>query len=134
MIHNRRENLQFSSWYFVIQTFTTVGYGDFSAITFDERLFRIVCMIVGSCLYSLLTSHIIEHFIVETLNIYTKNDHEQMIDKMLRKQNMKGDAKRFLNLLGDSVQSEDLNNELVFAQLLPSNMSDTVLRQMWKVQ
>jgi len=31
-----------------MQTFTTVGYGDFGTNSTDERMFRIICMAIGS--------------------------------------------------------------------------------------
>lgn len=46
---------------------------------------------------------------------------------------MKGNSKRYLSLLGDSVYTEDLDKELTFARLLPEQMSNTVLVYIYKV-
>ena len=56
-----------------------------------------------------------------------------MILKLQTKYNIKGDSKRFLNLLGDSVYIEKLQPELEFTKLLPSEMADCVLKYIWKV-
>lgn len=36
-------------------------------------------------------------------------------------------------MLGDSVYTEKLENEVNFAKLLPAQMSDNVLKSIWKV-
>lgn len=69
----------------MIQTVTTVGYGDIGTNNSDERIFRSICMLIGSILFSLLSSNIIETFISQTLNIYRQNTHEVMIEKLLHK-------------------------------------------------
>lgn len=59
------------------------------------------------------------------------NEHQVMTEKMLKKYNITGGAKKFLTLLGESVQSDNLENELNFTKLLPSQMAYTVLDEMW---
>mmetsp|Transcript_8900 Transcript_8900/g.7781 ORF Transcript_8900/g.7781 Transcript_8900/m.7781 type:complete len:90 (+) Transcript_8900:57-326(+) len=41
-----------NTWYFAIQTLTTVGYGDISATNTTERLFRAFLMIISVILFS----------------------------------------------------------------------------------
>lgn len=107
-----------------MQTFTTVGYGDVGTIHTHERIFRTVCMIIGTVIYTVFSSLIIEWFVAETMNVYKRNEHEFMIVKLQTKYNLKGDSRRFLNLLGDSVYTEKLGPELEFANLLPNEMAD----------
>lgn len=51
-----------------------------------------------------------------------------MIGKLQNKYNIKGEPKKILNMLGDSVYTEYLDNELSFTRLLPNQMSDIVLK------
>lgn len=46
---------------------------------------------------------------------------------------MKGDSKKYLNLLGDSAISENLANEISFARRLPKYMCDKVLNHILEV-
>lgn len=66
-------------------------------------MFRTVVMIVGCVIYTLYSSLIIDWFIAETVNIHKSNEHEYMIEKLQFKYSIKGESKRILNLLGDSV-------------------------------
>lgn len=84
-------------------------------------------MLLGSILFTILTSHIVESFIIESMNIQAANEHQMMIEKMLLKYNIKGGAKKFLNMLGESVYTEHLEKELNFTKLLPNNMASTVI-------
>jgi len=90
-------------------------------------------MIVGTVIYTLYTSLIVDWFIAETINIHKKNEHEFMIEKLQAKYSIRGEPKRFLNLLGDSVYTEGLEDEINFARLLPNQMSDKLLKYIWKV-
>lgn len=56
-----------------------------------------------------------------------------MIRKMQIKQFLKGDTKRFINLLGDSAYSEKLGEEIKFTQRLPKYMCDKVLNHMLEI-
>lgn len=47
-----------TSLYWSIQTLTTVGYGDVSAVTITEKIIAILWMIVGVGFYSLTISNI----------------------------------------------------------------------------
>jgi len=60
-------------------------------------------MLVGTILFTLLTSHIVESFIIESMSIQAANEHQIMIEKILNKYNITGGAKKTLALLGESV-------------------------------
>ena len=49
------------SFYFVIQTFTTCGYGDIRSTTNSEIMFRIVAMLAGVFLYGIFSGRIVEY-------------------------------------------------------------------------
>lgn len=40
-------DLYLTSIYFTITTITTVGYGDFHAVSFTEKMINIIIMIIG---------------------------------------------------------------------------------------
>ena len=45
-----------ASFYFMITTMTTVGYGDIVCISFIERIYHIILLIIGTLLYTFLVS------------------------------------------------------------------------------
>lgn len=50
---NYNSDLYLTSFYFTITTITTVGYGDFSATTFNEKIINIFIMIIGVIAFSM---------------------------------------------------------------------------------
>jgi len=64
---------------------------------------RVFCMILTCIYFTILTSHIVEGFLLESMNIQGQNEHLHMIEKLQRKYAISGAAKKFLNLLGSSV-------------------------------
>ena len=42
--------------YFVLTTFTTVGFGDINGVTNSERLFCLILMLVGAVAFSFAVS------------------------------------------------------------------------------
>jgi hypothetical protein len=49
-------NLYAFSAYYIVQTITTVGYGDYAAGTQKEYIFMIFCEFVGVCVFSILSA------------------------------------------------------------------------------
>jgi len=47
-----------ASFYFMITTMTTVGYGDIICISFSERIYHIILLFIGTLLYTFLVSKI----------------------------------------------------------------------------
>ena len=47
-----------TSFYFMITTMTTVGYGDIICISFIERIYHIILLVIGTLLYTFLVSKI----------------------------------------------------------------------------
>ena len=48
------------SFYFVIQTVTTVGYGDIPTKIYNERIYRIIVIFVGYLIYSLFSGQVVD--------------------------------------------------------------------------
>ena len=49
-------------WY-VMATITTVGYGDYTPLTYDGKVFGIMLMVVGVVFFSLLTASLSSWFL-----------------------------------------------------------------------
>ena len=47
-----------ASFYFMVTTMTTVGYGDIVCVSFIERLYHIILLVIGTLLYTFLVSKI----------------------------------------------------------------------------
>ena len=63
-IHQENEKFiskYISSFYFMITTMTTVGYGDIVCISFIERIYHIFLLVIGTLLYTFLVSKIGNH-------------------------------------------------------------------------
>lgn len=50
----------FNSWYFVIVTLSTVGYGDFSPVTVQGRVYAVFMIIVGIVIFTNVISELVE--------------------------------------------------------------------------
>jgi len=81
-LYEDRLLLYYNAWYFVIQTVTTVGYGDVSTNSSHERMFRAICMVIGVVLFTLVSSSILEVTLSESLNIYKNRENEVIIEKI----------------------------------------------------
>ena len=51
-------DIYIASFYFMITTITTVGYGDIVCISFIERIYHIILLVIGTLLYTFLVSKI----------------------------------------------------------------------------
>jgi hypothetical protein len=58
------------SFYFLVTTITTVGYGDITCHSFGERIFHILLLAIGSIFYS---------YIISTIGNYIQNDSNAKI-------------------------------------------------------
>lgn len=73
---------------------TTVGYGDIATHSTEEKIFRIVSMIIGVIMFTLASSTVLDCTISESINIFKQKDNEYMIEKIQYKYELKGDSKR----------------------------------------
>ncbi len=63
-------SIYIESFYFLVTTITTVGYGDITCSSFGERIFHIFLLAIGSIFYS---------YIISTIGNYIKNDSNAKI-------------------------------------------------------
>ena len=57
-------DIYFASFYFIIATMTSVGYGDITCISIEETFFQIILLSIGLVAYS---------WIISTVGDYVKN-------------------------------------------------------------
>ena len=63
-------DIYIESFYFLVTTITTVGYGDITCSSFGERIFHILLLAIGSIFYT---------YIISTIGNYIKNDSNAKI-------------------------------------------------------
>ena len=47
-----------TSWYFVCTTATTIGYGDYYGMIWEEKIFIMILMFSGICIFSTITGSV----------------------------------------------------------------------------
>ena len=72
----------FDDFYFVIVTLTTVGYGDVTPQTFNEKVITIMLIIVGLFIFSTITAAI-SSFLTDRLLNESEEDIEESIEDRL---------------------------------------------------
>ncbi len=53
-VTNAKWRVYWTSWYFITTTITTVGYGDFYAVTIIEKLFNIILLFTGILCFTVI--------------------------------------------------------------------------------
>ena len=91
--------IYFGAIHYLIETVTTVGYGDVIGRTLNEICFQVIMLIVGTCIYSWLISSISNYVkkmnekhikyeekiqILEEIKLTNPNCTEELYDKILR--------------------------------------------------
>lgn len=106
----------FDYFYFVIVTLTTVGYGDVTPTTFNEKVISIFLIFAGVFVFSTITASISSYF---TDRILDNNDEimeeniSNMIDEKLNSVNEKLDSINNENMSNiDDEKLDSLNNKL----------------------
>jgi Cyclic nucleotide-binding domain/Ion channel len=69
--------LYISSFYLVVATYTSTGYGDVNTVTDTEMMLKIIVMIMGALLYGIFTGRIVE-------NISSKMEKSQVLESKLK--------------------------------------------------
>jgi hypothetical protein len=74
-----------ASWYFIVTTFTTVGFGDIRAYNTLERLFCIVAMICGVVAFTIATGHLSSIMTSIERTQARLNDRKEVLDRIRKK-------------------------------------------------
>ena len=72
-----------ASFYFLMTTMTTVGYGDIVCISFFERIYHIILLVIGTLLYTFLVSKI-GNYLRDQSHEQTKLDKDLNILESIR--------------------------------------------------
>ena len=119
----------------IIQTVTTVGYGELVGKNIKEIFFQIIMLIAGTCIYSWLISNISNYVkkmnevnikyeeklnILEEIKVYNPNFTETLYDNILR----------FLRYR--RYHEEEIEKDIVLNSL-PNSLKNTLLMEMYKV-
>lgn len=97
----------FDDFYFVIVTLTTVGYGDVTPHTFNEKVIAIILIFIGIFIYSTITASI-SSYLIDKLSEDKDDEIEEKLDAIqdnldnLQKENR--DLKREIKELKDLIK------------------------------
>ncbi|MBQ6220081.1 MAG: ion transporter [Methanobrevibacter sp.] len=72
----------FDDFYFVIVTLTTVGYGDVTPVTFNEKIISLVLIVIGIFIFSTITAGI-SSYLTERLISKDEIDVEEKLDLII---------------------------------------------------
>ena len=71
-----------TSFYFIITTMTTVGYGDITCTSFIERIFQIILLAIGIIAYSFIISEVGNHIKNESYIQEKLTEKENVLEKI----------------------------------------------------
>ena len=115
MNHNDHQ-LYVASWYFVVTTFTTVGFGDIRAYNTGERGFAILLMIVGVLGFTFATgalSSILNS--MERTQIKLK-EKKGILDRMKQRYGLTDDLYQHIYKNFEHDEKKDLADETKFLE------------------
>lgn len=118
-----------TSFYFVMTTFSTVGYGDYSPTTIAGRLFTILMYLFGIGLLGVVIGKIVDTFSIfrkrkeEGKLAYTKENHIIIV----------GWGKKTETAV-DEILASDATSEVVIIDTLPKSPTDVALERVHYVQ
>ncbi|MFD1040387.1 potassium channel family protein [Virgibacillus byunsanensis] len=118
-----------NSFYFVMTTFSTVGYGDYSPITLAGKLFAILMYLLGIGLLGVVIGKIVDAFTIfrkkreEGKVAYTKEDHIIII----------GWGKKTASAVSEILHS-NASAEVVVIDTLPKSPFDLALERVHYIQ
>lgn len=118
-----------TSFYFVMTTFSTVGYGDYSPTTIAGRLFTILMYLFGIGLLGVVIGKIVDTFSIfrkrkeEGKLAYTKENHIIIV----------GWGKKTETAV-DEILASDTTSEVVIIDTLPKSPTDVALERVHYIQ
>ena len=71
-----------TSFYFIMTTMTTVGYGDITCVSFIERIFQIILLAIGIIAYSFIISEVGNHIQNENYIQEQLNEKKNVLEKI----------------------------------------------------
>ena len=80
-----RTDLYLTSFYFTITTITTVGYGDFQATTFFEKIVCILIMVAGVIAFSFASGTLTNYIQQQDRKNLLYEDKILMLDRLFKK-------------------------------------------------
>lgn len=115
----------FDDFYFVVVTLTTVGYGDITPKTYNEKILALILILIGIIIFSTITAAI-SSFLTDRI---LKNDNEDIEEKInyiiekcdnisyenqqLKKQIIKNERRLNMGFFRKNNQPEKSNNEIL---------------------
>ena len=79
---NSNSSLYITSFYFLITTLTTVGYGDIICLSFPERVFQLIELSLGVILYSYIVSKIGDYVKLESYAAMIYNNNSAILEEI----------------------------------------------------
>ena len=101
----------FDDFYFVVVTLTTVGYGDITPVTFNEKVISLILIIVGIFIFSMITAAISSYLTDRLISEDEKVDKEAIMDSLNSISEELKEIKRENSKLQE--QNEVLGNEIL---------------------
>ena len=127
-------NIYIGSVYYVIETVTTVGYGDLIGKTLNEIIFQVIMLIVGTCIYSWLISSI-SNYIQKMSEKNTQYDKKLEILEEIKLNNPHLKHKlydKILRLLHYRKYHEDETEKNIVLNSLPNSLKNSLIIEMYK--
>ena len=127
-------HLYISSIYYVIETVTTVGYGDLIGKTISEIIFQVINLISGTCIYSWLISSI-SNYIVKMNEKNTNYEKKMEILEEIKLNNPHLSNKlyqKILRLLHYRKYHEDETEKNIVLNSLPNSLKNSLIIEMYK--
>lgn len=79
-VTNAKWRVYWTSWYFITTTITTVGYGDFFAVTNLEKVFNIFLLFTGILCFTVIQQRTKSSFKEQTMKAVLAKAHDDAIE------------------------------------------------------
>ena len=120
--------------YYIIATFTTVGYGDIIGKNLNEIIFQVIILISGTCIYSWLISSI-SNYIQKMNENNTQYEKKLQILEEIKLNNPNLDKKLYdniLRLIHYRKYHEDETEKNIVLNSLPNSLKNSLIIEMYK--
>ena len=127
-------HIYIGSIYYVIETVTTVGYGDLIGQNLNEIIFQVMMLIVGTCIYSWLISSI-SNYIQKINEKNTQYDKKLEILEEIKLNNPHLNNKlydKILRLIHYRKYHEDETEKNIVLDSLPNSLKNSLIIEMYK--